>query len=94
MLLSNGIEGAHTDLYGKFFDFYLENSGAEDAAAEDAEEAEEEAEETAEAQGLFDSEGFTAKKAGFRAEKANAGEYVINVVDQDGNPVEGVMANL
>ena len=90
VLLSNGIEGAHTELYGKFFDFYLENSGAEDAAAEDAEEAEE----TAEAQGLFDSEGFTAKKAGFRAEKANAGEYVINVVDQDGNPVEGVMANL
>ena len=90
VLLSKGIEGAQTDLYGKFFDFYLENNGAEDAAAEDAEEAEE----TAEAEGLFDAEGFTAKKAGFRAEKVSASEYVINVVDQDGNPVEGVMANL
>ena len=50
--------------------------------------------ETAEAEGLFDAEGFTAKKVGFRAEKANADAYVINVVDQNGDPVEGVMANL
>ena len=83
VLLSKGIEGTQTDLYGKFFDFYLENNGAEDAAAE-----------TAEAEGLFDAEGFTAKKVGFRAEKANADAYVINVVDQNGDPVEGVMANL
>ena len=85
VLLSKGIEGAQTDLYGKFFDFYLENNGTEEA---------EEAAETAEAEGLFDAEGFTAKKVGFRAEKANADAYVINVVDQNGDPVEGVMANL
>jgi len=85
VLLSKGIEGAQTDLYGKFFDFYLENNGAEEA---------EEVAETAEAEGLFDAEGFTAKKVGFRAEKANADAYVINVVDQNGDPVEGVMANL
>lgn len=85
VVLGKAVEATLTEYYGKFLDFYRENSGAEEVK---------EVAKATEAKSLFKSEDFEGKKAGFRAEKANTGAYIINVVDQNGNPVEGVMANL
>jgi len=86
VVLGKAVEAALTEYYGKFLDFYRENSGAEEVK---------EVAKATEAKGLFKVEETAANKDGFRAEKAKAdGAYIINIVDQNGNPVEGVMANL
>ena len=85
VVLGKAVEAALTEYYGKFLDFYRENSGAEEVK---------EVAKATEAKGLFKVEETAANNDGFRAEKANAGAYEIKVVDQNGNPVEGVMANL
>ena len=85
VVLGKAVEAALTEYYGKFLDFYRENSGAEEVK---------EVAKATEARGLFKVKETAANNDGFRAEKANAGAYEIKVVDQNGNPVEGVMANL
>ena len=86
VVLGKAVEAALTEYYGKFLDFYRENNGAEEVK---------EVAKATEAKGLFKVEETAANKDGFRAEMAKTDDaYIINVVDQNGNPVEGVMANL
>jgi len=72
VLLGQPVEAALVNYYGRFFDFFLENSTDANAA---------------------DTQELSVKKTAARADKA-ADKYIINVVDQDGNPVADVNATL